>query len=532
MSIIQYLASAQVVQQWVSRYNGPLNGWDDSRDIVLDKQGNVYVTGYSDGSQSTDYLTVKYNSLGIQQWAARYLANGWAYTIAIDDSANILVSGFTGMQNTGQDITTVKYSSGGSQIWSVTYNGNDNGDDVGWENITDSRGNVYITGWSWSLNGDDDFITIKYNSAGVQQWASRYNSPGNLQDRARDIALDDSGNVYVTGCITGQGGEGATIKYNSAGVQQWVTRTTSLPNVYLYSVAVDRFGSVYVNGWYGTTNQEDYLTIKYSAQGIQQWAVPYNGTANAGDQSRWMVLDDSANVYVTGTSNQLSISECFTTIKYSTGGVQRWASSYSSYIQSGISCGFVRGIALDSSFNVYVTGYGCVPSGGTFDFATIKYNNSGVQKWAITYNGTGDSSDYGWAIAVDGYNNVYVTGASFGNGSGEDFATVKYSQPIGIRSVTGKITEKFLLFQNYPNPFNPVTNIKFDIPVDSKGSPIWVKLIVYDILGKEIVKLVDGELAAGSYEAEWDASDYPSGLYFLRFSAGDYSNTKKMMLVK
>ena len=85
----------------------------------------------------------------------------------------------------------------------------------------------------------------------------------------------------------------------------------------------------------------------------------------------------------------------------------------------------------------------------------------------------------------------------------------------------------FYLHQNYPNPFNPTTNIMFDIPNAS-----FVKLSVYDILGREVATIVNEKLNAGSYEVDWDGSGYPSGIYFYRLETGDFVDVKKMLLVK
>ncbi len=85
----------------------------------------------------------------------------------------------------------------------------------------------------------------------------------------------------------------------------------------------------------------------------------------------------------------------------------------------------------------------------------------------------------------------------------------------------------FKLYQNYPNPFNPVTNIKFEIPKSGLG-----KILVYDLLGKEITQLVNQQMQAGSYNADWDASNYPSGVYFYKLETVDFKETKRMVLIK
>jgi hypothetical protein len=85
----------------------------------------------------------------------------------------------------------------------------------------------------------------------------------------------------------------------------------------------------------------------------------------------------------------------------------------------------------------------------------------------------------------------------------------------------------FSLDQNYPNPFNPVTSIKYSIPKQSA-----VKLLVYDVVGREVATLVNSTLQAGNYEAEFDGTNLASGVYFYRIEAGDFKDVKKMVLIK
>lgn len=98
---------------------------------------------------------------------------------------------------------------------------------------------------------------------------------------------------------------------------------------------------------------------------------------------------------------------------------------------------------------------------------------------------------------------------------------------IGIQQLSSEIPQNFSLSQNYPNPFNPVTHFGFRIADFGL-----VRLSVYDALGREVTILVDQQLRPGTYEASWDASAYPSGVYFYKLQAGKFSNVKKMILVK
>ena len=121
--------------------------------------------------------------------------------------------------------------------------------------------------------------------------------------------------------------------------------------------------------------------------------------------------------------------------------------------------------------------------------------------------------------------------------SGGDFYEAKILNTtnggaIGIEPISSEVPDKFVLFQNYPNPFNPSTKIKFEIPSVGARHAVPVRLIIYDILGREIAVLVNEQLKPGTYEVEWDASAYPSGVYFYRLTAGNFAETKKMVLLK
>ncbi|MEO8514966.1 MAG: YCF48-related protein, partial [Ignavibacteria bacterium] len=122
-----------------------------------------------------------------------------------------------------------------------------------------------------------------------------------------------------------------------------------------------------------------------------------------------------------------------------------------------------------------------------------------------------------WAVGYEG-----VTGyVAFNNNSG--------GEPIGIQTINTEIPNNFLLSQNYPNPFNPQTKIKFDIPANMKGQTSNVKLIIYDLLGREVATLINEELKPGTYEADWNGSNFSSGVYFYKIISKEFTETKKMV---
>jgi hypothetical protein len=253
------------------------------------------VTGGSTGSGSGfDYATVKYNSSGAQQWASRYNgpanSDDTAYSLAVDCCGNVYVTGSSTGSGSGADYATVQYNSSGSQQWASTYNGPANSTDVAYSLAIDDSGNVYVTGASLGSGSGYDYATVKYNSSGSQQWASRYNGPANSDDTAYALAVDISGGVYVTGGSTGSGtgSDHATIKYDPNGDQLWASRYNgpASGNDTANSLAIDGSGNVYVTGSsLGSGTGLDYATVKYTSAGSQSWASRYNGPASGDDIS-------------------------------------------------------------------------------------------------------------------------------------------------------------------------------------------------------------------------------------------------------
>ena len=368
---------------WVRRYSGPGNFEDMARAIAVDGSGNVYVTGWSTGSVTHfDYATIKYYPNGDTAWVRRYNgpANDYdlASAIAVDSSGNVYVTGSSYGIGTSSDYATIKYYPNGDTAWVRRYNGPGNSSDQAHAIAIDGSGNVYVTGGSFGI----DYATIKYDPAGTQLWVQRYNGPGNSSDEARAIAVDGSGNVYVTG----------------------------------------RSGGI------GTA--ADYATIKYDSQGNELWVRRYNGAGNSDDEAYAIAIDGSGNVYVTGSSIGSATYSDYATIKYDPAGTQLWVKRYNG---PGNYSDDASAIAVDGSGNVYVTG-GSWGSGTGWDYTTIKYDPQGNELWVKRYNGPVNSSDLANAIAVDGSGYVYVTGRSYGRDW--DYATIKYRQGTGMISGT------------------------------------------------------------------------------------------------
>jgi len=446
----QSLASAE--QGWVARYNGPANAGDLAVAIAVDGSGSAYVTGYSSGvGTGYDYATIKYDNAGNQLWVRRYdgaKANDWAHAIALDGLGNVYVTGHSQGGATGDDYATIKYDSVGKLLWVARYDGPARGQDQAWAITVDGSGNIYVTGWSYGGSASSDYATIKYDSAGNPLWVARYDGPSSSYDQAWAIAVDASGNAYVTGCSDGRGTspgydvistDYATVKYDSVGNLLWVARYDGPAGSSdeAHAIALDVLGNAYVTGWSrGVVTSEDYATMKYDKAGSQLWVRRYNGPGNGGDWARGIAVDGSGNAYVTGVSNGGASGYDYATIGYDSAGNQLWDRRYDGTNAND----WAHAIAVDGSGNVYVTGYS---DGGanSYDYATAKYlryDGAENQRWVVRYNGPANSQDWALAVAVDGSGNVYVTGWSGDGLNGKDYATVKYVQTAELSVVQYK----------------------------------------------------------------------------------------------
>ncbi len=431
---------------WTNRYNGPASRIDQAAAIAVDAAGNVFVTGQSMGiGGDYDYATIKYSSAGTPLWTNRYsdpaglddIASG----VALDTNGNAYVTGQSKGPGGVFGYATVKYSSAGTPLWTNRYNAPADSSDQATAIAVDKYGNVFVTGSSFDFSSSFDYATIKYSSAGTALWTNRYNGPVSGIDQATAIAADTNGNVFVTGFSEGNGTgfDFATLKYSSAGAQLWPNRYNGPGNSLdiASNIVVDASGDVIVTGpSSGGSSGLDYATIRYSSAGTQLWARRYNGPGNGDDIPSGIAVDAVGNVCVTGSSVGSAGIQEFATVAYSSAGVALWTNRYHG---PGKSADSGNAIAADGKGNVYVTGASFNAGDVNTDYATIGYSSAGVPFWTNRYNGPANNFDAARAVAVDKSGSVYVTGQSIGNGTGYDYATLKYAGVPGPIVITNAV---------------------------------------------------------------------------------------------
>ena len=429
---IQYNATGTLL--WSARYNYDLTNEDEfPAAIAVDASNNIFISGRSDHSAANidDIITIKYNAAGVQQWAERYDAGltDRAAGVVADNSGGCVITGRTD-NGLNEDIITLSYSSTGTVNWSAIFNG-PGGDDRGQAIARDASGNIYVGGIRFNAS-DDDYVTLKYNSSGLQQWVKVFDGGDN--DRITTIKIDASANIYVTGQSDIIGGGSTdynfrTIKYNSAGVQQWNTATGNpvLQEDVPSDLFIDATGNVYVAGKSdaagGLTFNYEFMTVKYNSSGVQQWIKYYDGTiASAEDIPSAILTDASGNVWIAGGVNYTTTQKDATLIKYNSTGVFQTSKTYNG---KGDFTDKANAIATDASNNLFITGY-TMSAGAQRDIFVQKVSSAGVTLWSRTFNGT-DENDEGLAITTDASGNIYVAGYSNGSGTFDDCIVLKYN---------------------------------------------------------------------------------------------------------
>ncbi len=367
------------------------------------------------------------------QWAQNYVdprsgGTDQAADIITDSKGNVFVTGFgTGIN--GKDYVTLKYSPSGVLLWSALADGINKLDDKASSIAVDNSGNVYVTGYTMISSSNTDFMTIKYDTNGVKQWEAIYNGSASQQDYAIDIKVDSTG-VYVAGhgyqTGTSTSKDYVLVKYNLNGQQQWV-RTYHVKAETVTQMAIDKSSNIYIAGYESGSGDANFLTLKYDKSGNLKWARSYSGSGTFTDYANAICVDNNENVYVTG-SVQNTGSVDFATVKYDSSGTQKWVAVYDNAFKGADRA---YSIVADNAGSVYVAGYSYVSP--TTDCITLKYDSSGVQKWEATYSPTGKFgfNDFNADICLDKNNDVYITGFSFINSSSANGHIVKYDDVSG-----------------------------------------------------------------------------------------------------
>ena len=290
----------------------------------------------------------------------------------------------------------------------------------------DGSGGIYVTGTSRRSGTNDDFLTLRYDADGHLLWKARYDGPAGESDYAAAIAADEDGHVYVAGHSNGlkTSLDLTVVKYDAGGNKMWEIRYDgpSHRDDYACAMALDS-GGLYVTGYsFGSGTEHDYVTLKLDSSGEIIWAERYNSPLNRDDSAIDLIPDGKGGVIITGTDRVRATSYDFATIRYDAEGKQRWLARYSG---GGADFDTAAAIAMDGEGRVCVTGYGYDRETG-YDTVTLKYDGEGKRIWNAVYDGPASRLDMPHDIAADEDGNIYVAGKSIGVDSAFDMCLLKY----------------------------------------------------------------------------------------------------------
>jgi hypothetical protein len=289
--------------------------------IILDQAGQPVVAGSFWNGSDMDYRVTKYDVDGTLLW--QHITGGTGNGVdmptamTMDADGNILVTGLS-WSGTSVDYMTVKYDANGAQLWVMRDNGV--GGDT-WNEpaaiTTDAAGNVYVTGFSENEQYWAGYYTLKYSPDGDALWQQRYTYTGPPtvnNSYARAIAVDDEGNVYVTGTIDRGNSRFGTIKYDTDGDQQWMkTFRSGLEMTDAYSIALGPDDLVYVGGEHNGEYADDgFVLVGYSTAGDSLWSAQTDDLIDV--SAPYLQLDNAGNAVIGGIGTLLVDPDNFITV--------------------------------------------------------------------------------------------------------------------------------------------------------------------------------------------------------------------------
>ncbi len=535
------LNAQMVTQQWAQFYNSGLI--DYAEKMILDNSGNVHVVGergtsggypfqfYSKYSSNGTFLyqrflTPPYNSVNFR--------GCYAYDVTADNAGNAFVCGYLDSAFGLCKGYIIKYNTNGDSVMGMYAGINDTLQYVIWRSIKlDNSGNIYAAGFNYTANPYTPyFLVVKYNSAGSILWIKRYR-PAQYYSVGYTLSMemDNSGNIIVAATMQKNSLSSSTdfhvFKFNNSGVFQWSATYNGPQDAQdeLTDLALDGSGNAYVEGYvYAGINNKEIACIKYNGStGAQEWIYRTGGTNNStgDDKARNLAISSSNEVYLTGYLNNLNSFEDGFLIKLTAAGTEAWRKLMVS--STGSSYDVMDDVAVDNAGYVYALG---ITQGYTNQSkATIRtYNSAGDSLWSTSYT---DPALGLFAKNIALKNGMVAIVCDNSGSTNGDVTIVKYSHTTAVHNISSEVPDNFSLSQNYPNPFNPNTNIRFEIAKEG-----FVKLTVFDITGKVVETLASGNMNAGIYNADFDASKLSTGIYFYRLETEGFTDTKKMILVK
>ena len=538
------------VAEWIRTYGG--EGYDYGSCVQQTSDGGYIIVGYSDitGGAYYDFYLVKTNSLGDTLWTRGYGGSNHDYGRCVQQTSDggYIVVGTTYSFGPGYSgIWLLKTDASGDTLWTRTYG--DTYYDYGWS-VQQTPDGGYIVGGTGALGtGGYDFYLVKTDSSGDTLWTRGYG--GTSDDYGRCVQKTSDGGYIVAGYTESFGAgdfDVYLVKTDSSGDTLWTRTCGGSDREYGRSVDQTSDGGYIVTGEtksFGTGSNYDVYLVKTDSSGDTLWTRRYGGDWN---EEGWSVQQTSEGGYIiAGTTNSFGAGNWDVYLLRVEGeelpavSIELVPDHSPVIVPRGGSFGYTGTVTnntdvrqrVDIWLMAYVPGIGMY--GPLRDYSNVPFNphqfrsahlNQNIPNYAPIsdeYIYYGYVGDYPATVIDSSYFPFEVIAKGLAKAGASDW------------TLTGSFLEgdkvdlpaEFALSGNYPNPFNAETVIEYQLPEASE-----VTLEICNLIGEKVATLVDSEQEAGYRAVVWDASNMSSGVYFYKVTAGHYTETKRMMLVK
>jgi len=536
---------------WTRTYGGSDSDWGFS--VQQTSDGGYIIAGYtySFGAGERDVYLLKTDSSGDTLWTRTYGGSreDRGYSVQQTSDGRYIIAGYT--QSFGEingDVYLLKTDSSGDTLWTRTYGGSR--EDRGYSVQQTSDGGYIIAGGTESFGaGERDVYLVKTDSSGDTLWTRTYG--GSYQDQGFSLQQTSDGGYIIAGVTRSFGAGGYDVyfvKTDSSADTLWTRTYGGSDYDWGLSVQQTSDGGYIIAGVtesFGAGNYDVYL-LKTDSSGDTLWTRTYGGSDD--DRGRSVQQTSDGGYVIAGYTGSFGAgySDVYL-VKVSGEPLQPVVSidlvpdQSPVVVPRGGSFGFTGTVTnntdvrqrVDIWLMAYVPGIGMY--GPLRDYSNVPFNPHQSRSAHLNQNIPNNapiSDEYIYYGYVGDYPDVVIDSSYFPF----QVITKRLGRPgASDWTLTGSFLEgefadlpsEFALLGNYPNPFNASTVIEYQLPAACE-----VKIEVYNLLGEKVATLVDGEQEAGYRSVTWDASEVSSGLYFYKLTAGDYTNTRRMMLVK
>jgi len=502
---------------------------DISYSVEQTADGGYIVAGYtlSFGAGSRDVLLIRTDVNGNTLWTKTYGGSNTDYALTVGQTTDggFIIGAHSGSFGAGShDVYLIKSDLNGDVEWTRVYGGLNADGAYSLQQTTD--GGYIISAHVNSFGaGLHDIYLIKTDDEGDTLWTRTYG--GSNEDRLREVQqTTDGGYILVAETLTFGAGNADVylVKTDSIGNVMWTKTYGGSSGDYGYSVRQTTDGGYIIAGHtqsFGAGGIDVYL-IKTDSIGNMIWTKTYGGSSSDYGYSVRQTTD--GGYIIVGYTESFGTGGDVYLISTDANGNLLWTKAFGG---SGTDHGWSVRQTTDGGF--IITGSTESFGAGNKDVFLIKTDqlgNSGCNEssTATLIGNTATVVNDSTQTLIGSGGSVDTTATITSNTASVDslFCVIA-----GIDDERAGLPTEFTLSQNYPNPFNPQTEIEYAL---SEASD--VTLVIFNLQGQEVARLVDGEQVSGYHTASWEASNASSGIYFYRLRAGDFVQTKKMVLLK